>query len=158
MIGAMLVLETGIAQINIPKQDQPVAFDRSVYGLGLAAGCVSGFGLSFRHHLPSVLSYQLVGGIIKADSKLNYNVCGEMQGDIMRGETTRFYGCGGLGYFFSGESGNNELDGPLRFGLGIGVEKGRVESFSLSAELLFTYFTDGTVLPLPQIAAHYYFY
>ena len=146
------------AQVNVPSQDRPKELGQSVFGLGLSGGLVSGIGLSFRHHLPSVLSYQVVGGIIKVDTKLHYDVGTEIQFDLTRGESTRFFACGGIGYFFSGESGNNELDGPLRMGIGIGGEVMRVESFSFSGELMFSYFSDGTVLPLPQVGAHYYFY
>ena len=92
------------------------------------------------------------------DTKLHYDIGGQVQYDLVRGETTRFYACGGMGYFYSGESGHNDLNGPFRLGAGIGGEKGRLESFSFSGELMFTYFNDGTVLPLPQLSAHYYFY
>ena len=146
------------AQVNVPVQEKPKELGQAVFGLGLSAGYVSGFGLSFRHHLPSVISYQIVAGIIKIDTKLHYNIGGEMQFDLVRGETTRFFVCGGMGYFHSGESGNNDLDGPFRVGLGIGGEVVRAESFSLAGELMFSYFSDGTVLPLPQVSAHYYFF
>jgi hypothetical protein len=151
-------LQSAEAQVGVPNQDRPKELEQAVFGLGFATGYVSGFGLSFRHHLAAPFSYQLVGGIIKIDEKLYYNIGSELQYDLSRGETTRFYACGGMGYFYSGESGNNDLDGPFRAGLGIGVEKSRIEAFSFSADLMFSYFSDGTVLPLPQVGVHYYFY
>ncbi len=152
-----LAQTTTFGQVNVPIQNKPKELERSVFGLGLSAGYVSGFGLSFRHHLPSVVSYQIVGGIIKTDTRLHYNIGGEIQVDLVRGETTRFFVGWGMGYFYSGESGHNELKGPFRAGIGIGGETFRQESFSLSGELLFSYFSDGTILPLPQVSAHYYF-
>jgi len=146
------------AQVNVPSQDRPKELGQSVFGLGLTGGLVSGIGLSFRHHLPSVFSYQVAGGIIKVDTKLHYDVGTEIQVDLTRGEKTRFFVCGGVGYFYSGESGHNDLDGPFRAGIGIGSEVMRVEAFSFNGELMFSYFSDGTVLPLPQVGCHYYFY
>ena len=154
----MVINAQGSAQVEVPNQNKPKELGQSVFGLGLSAGYVSGFGLSFRHHLPSVLSYQIIGGIIKIDTKLHYNIGSEIQFDLARGETSRFFVCGGMGYFYSGESGHNNLDGPFRLGLGIGGETTKSESFSLAGELMFSYFSDGTVLPLPQVSAHYYFY
>ena len=154
----LLYTELALGQVLLPNKDQPIGLSQSVFGLGLSAGYLSGFGLSFRHHLPSVISYQIVAGIIKTDAKSNYNLGGQIQYDLVRGEGTRFYGCGGMGYFYSGESGHNDLEGPFRIGLGIGAVGGRMESFSISGELNFTYFSDGSILPLPQLSAHYYFY
>ncbi|HZY09927.1 MAG TPA: hypothetical protein VFF29_02130 [Bacteroidota bacterium] len=146
------------AQVGVPTQEHSTELERAVYGLGVSAGYVSGFGLSFRHHLSSPFSYQIVGGIIKIDKALHYNLGSVIEYDLVRGETTRFYTCGGAGYFYSGESGGNDLDGPFRFGVGIGIEKSRLEALSISGEFMFTFFSDGTVLPLPQISFHYYFY
>jgi len=143
------------AQVNEPKQNTEY-IDRSVYGLGFSAGAASGFGLSFRHHLPGDFSYQIVAGVIKADNKTLYNVGGELQYDFVRGGTARFFGDGALGYFYKGRS-SNELEAPFRVGLGIGGELRKLDPFYIAGELLFTFFNDGTILPLPQISAHYYF-
>lgn len=131
---------------------------QSIFGLGLSAGVASGFGLSFRHHLPGSMSYQIVGGIIKVDRKTHYNIGSELQFDIVHGERSRFFGGGAMGYFFSGENGTNDLSGPMRIGVGFGWEWMALESMHVSGELLFTYFSDGTVFPLPQVSAHYYFF
>jgi hypothetical protein len=145
----------GTAQVAEPKQNTE-SIDKSVYGLGFSAGAASGFGLSFRHHMPGDFSYQIVAGVIKADNKTSYNIGGELQYDFVRGGTARFFGDGAMGYFYQGSS-SNELEGPFRIGIGIGGELRKLDPFYIAGELLFTYFTDGTVLPLPQISAHYYF-
>ena len=154
----LLFVHSGRSQVIIPNPDQPKELGKTVFGLGLSAGVVSGFGLSFRHHFPSEISYQVVAGIIKVDTKLHYNIGGEAQYDLARGSVTRFFAVAALGYFYSGESGHNDLHGPFRAGIGLGGEWGQIEPLHLSGELLFTYFSDGTVLPLPQVSAHYYFF
>lgn len=145
-----------IAQVAEPAQTTE-SIDRSVFGLGLAGGTASGFGLSFRHHLPGDVSYQVIGGVIKADNQSLFNVGTELQYDFVRGESTRFFGACALGYFYRGKI-NNDLDAPIRFGLGIGGEFNKIDPLHLSGELLFTFFNDGTILPLPQISVHYYFF
>jgi len=145
------------AQVVSPDQESKT-IDRSIYGLGFSAGVASGFGLSFRHHLPGEVSYQLVGGVIKVDRVVSYNVGGEFQYDFIRGESARFFGASALGIFYNGKSGHNDLRGPLRFGLGIGGEFSKGSPLHATAELLFTYFSNGDVLPLPQIGIHYYFF
>jgi hypothetical protein len=154
----IVLISTVHGQVSVPSSEQATELGQTVFGLGLSGGVVSGFGLSFRHHLPTALSYQVVAGVVKSDNKVHYNFGGEIHYDLIRSDKTRFFACGGLGYFYSGESGQNELAGPFRSGLGIGAETGTSKSFNLAAELLFTYFSDGTILPLPQISAHYYFY
>lgn len=156
IIAIISIVTFSNAQVSEPKQATE-QIGESVYGLGFSAGVASGFGLSFRHHLPGDYSYQIVAGIIKADNKTLYNIGGEFQYDFVRGQTARFFGAGAIGYFYKG-SNNNELTGPFRIGIGIGGELRKLEPFYISCELLFTYFTDGTILPLPQISAHYYFF
>ena len=151
------ILTFSEAQVAEPNQPQ-TKIGTSINGLGLSAGAASGFGLSFRHHFPGDFSYQVIGGIIKDNKDLLYNIGGEGQYDFVRGETTRFFGSLALGYFYRGESGSNKLEGPFRIGLGIGGELMKLQPFCIGGELLFTYFTDGTILPLPQISAHYYFF
>jgi hypothetical protein len=131
---------------------------QSVIGLGVSGGSTAGVGLSFRHHLPAAFSYQFTGGIIKVDDKLSYAVGAEAQVDLERGSTTRFYVVGGIGYYYSGSSDVNEIEGPGRMGMGVGGEFRIGAGFHGSVDIMFTYFTDGTVLPLPQIGVHYYFF
>jgi hypothetical protein len=142
-----------------PPAREAARIDRSIFGLGISAGVASGFGLSFRQHMPGELSYQLIGGIIKTDIRTHYNLGGELQFDLRRGQSSRFFAEGAMGYFYSGESGHNDLEGPLRMGAGIGGEwSNGAQPLAVTLEILFTYFSDGTVLPLPQASLHYYFF
>lgn len=147
----------GNAQVVIPDQNQPTQLGKTVYGLGFAAGFGTGLGVSFRHHFPSEFSYQLVGGIIKVDGKLTYDVGAEAHIDLVRGEMTRFFALGGLGYYYSGDSGNN-LAGPFRVAIGTGGEFSTSRKVHVTLEGMFTFFSDGTILPLPQFSVHYYFF
>ncbi len=158
LTATLLLMIQGNAQVVVPDQNQPTKLGKTVYGLGFAAGFGTGLGVSFRHHLPSEFSYQVVGGIIKVDNKLQYDVGLEAQYDLVRGETTRFFTAGGLAYFYSGESGTNTLSAPLRIALGVGGEFSNVRLVHVTLEGMFTFFSDGTILPLPQISIHYYFF
>ena len=153
-----LVAVEAQAQVSPVPENAGRHLDRTVFGLGLSAGVASGFGLSFRQHFPSDFSYQIVGGIIKADTKLHYNIGMEVQYDVVHGDKTRYFVGGATGYFYSGPTTQNDLSGPFRLGGGIGGEWSNVAPFHLAAEVLFTYFSDGTVLPLPQVSCHYYFF
>ena len=145
------------AQVEVPGSGDGTKLRESVFGIGLAAGPASGVGLSFRHHLPSAFSYQLTGGVIKVDEKLYYDIGGEFQYDFILGSSSRVFAVAGLGYYYAGKSDKNELEGPARAGLGVGVEFGFLGSFHGIVEGVFTYFTDGTILPLPQAGLYYYF-
>ena len=145
------------AQVVTPSPESGQPLRQSVFGLGIFGGPAGGLGISFRHHLASQFSYQVTGGIINVDDKLKYDVGIEAQWDLVRGPTGRFFAAGATSYFFSGKGGNNEMDGPGRVGLGVGGEVFIGNGFHLSAELLFTYFSDDTVLPLPQFGMFYYF-
>lgn len=144
------------AQVAVPETETK-EMGTSVYGIGISVGLGSGFGLSFRHHLPSKLSYQIVGGIIKVDRKLSYNIGSELQFDFTRAGSTRFFAVGVMGYFYHGQSGN-ELNGPFRIGIGIGGEFKIIETLTITPQLLFTYFSNGDIYPLPQASLHYYFF
>jgi hypothetical protein len=152
----IMLIQISSAQVATPSMESHKV-ERSIFGLGFSAGTASGFGLSFRHHLPGDFSYQVVAGVIKADRRTSYDIGSELQFDLVHGELSRFFACGAFGYFYSGEN-SNELDASFRSGLGIGIEKGTSQALNLSAELLFTFFSDGTILPLPQVGIHYYFF
>jgi hypothetical protein len=129
-----------------------------VYGLGLALGAASGVGLSFRQHFPGYVSYSLIGGIIKVDNETSYDFGGELQYDFIRGQWVRFFAAAAAGYYYTGGKRGNDLEAPGRIGMGIGGEVPVQGGFHVSGELLFTFFSDGNVLPLPQVSIHYYFY
>lgn len=143
------------AQVSWSGLSNADNFGKSVYGLGLSAGWASGVGISFRDHLPTKASLEAIFGIIKTD-KLLMSIGGEFQYDLVRGPKSRFFGVSALSYQYSG-SGSNEINGPFRFGVGAGGEFQIQNSFSVTAEGLFTFFSDGRVIPLPQLAMHYYF-
>ncbi len=145
------------AQVVLPDREAAGGLRQHVFGLGVFVGPSSGLGLSFRHHLPSTVSYQLTGGIVKIDDRLQYAVGGEVQLDLSRTSGTRFFIAGALGYYYAGSADRNEMAGPGRIGLGLGGEMFAGGGFHAAVELLFTYFSDGTVLPLPQFGLYYYF-
>lgn len=154
---AVIVVQRVHGQVATTMGEERTEPRESVFGIGLSCGPVSGAGLSFRHHLPSRFSYQIVAGIIKTSSRIHYDVGGELQFDFTLGEGARVIGLAGAGYYFSGDNSSNELEAPFRMGIGIGGEYELSENVGLQGELLFTFFSDGVILPLPQAAVHYYF-
>ena len=146
------------AQVVLPERGGERGVRENVFGLGLAVGAATGIGLSFRHHLPGSWSYEITGGVIKVDDKTSYAIGGEIEYDLVRATASRFFVAGGMGYYYGGRGGRNTIDGPVRVGLGIGGELPVSAGFHVSGELLFTYFSDATILPLPQVGIYYYFY
>lgn len=143
------------AQVVMPS-NQSTSIRQNVFGLGFFGGASGGFGLSFRHHLPSPLSYQITGGIIKVDDKLRSDIGVEVHYDLARGSGTRFFVAGGFAYYYSGD-GKNEMKAPTRGGLGLGGEWVMSGGLHFLAEGMFTFFSDGNIFPLPQIGFFYYF-
>ena len=159
----LLLLLTGLActvraQAVLPEKGNNGGIRDNVFGLGLAGGAATGVGLSFRHHLPGSWSYEINGGVIKVDNKTSYAIGTEVQYDLVRAPQSRFFVAGGVGYYYSGGKHGNLMDGPTRVGMGIGGELPMSSGFHVTGELLFTYFSDGTILPLPSAGFHYYFY
>jgi hypothetical protein len=144
------------AQVNMPT-NQSTSLSRNVFGLGFFAGASGGVGLSFRHHLPMPLSYQVTGGIIKTDGKMRSNIGFEVQYDLTRSENARFFFGGAFGYYYSGKDGNNDMSAPTRGAIGIGGELPMSHGLHVSGDVMFTFFSDGNVLPLPQLGVYYYF-
>ncbi|MEK9137172.1 MAG: hypothetical protein AAB393_08620 [Bacteroidota bacterium] len=157
LAAVFLSVSSSYAQVVLPDKGQEPGLRENVFGLGLWGGATTGLGLSFRHHLPSQLSYQVTGGIIKVDEKLSYDIGVEAQFDLVRSSSNRFFVGGGFGHYYSGKNGN-DMNAPTRLGLGIGGEFAVTPGIHTTVELMFTYFSDGNVLPLPQIGFHYYFY
>lgn len=153
----LLCVNVIYSQIIVPDKDRPTELGREVFGLGGNLSLGTGLGLSFRHHLASKFSYQISAGIIKDSKTLLYDLGTEFQYDLMRSEFIRFYSGGGFGYYYKGED-KNELKGPLRIAIGIGAETKAKSALHASVNLYFTYFTNGTILPLPQFGIHYYFF
>jgi hypothetical protein len=160
ILTVLLVSTMSQAQVIGTGTGQPVSLGRTVFGLGATVGMAGGMGVSFRQHFPTIMSYQIAGGIIKPDSRLSYDIAFELQADLMKGNTNRLYAAGAWGYYFTGEGGHNELSAPWRLGIGVGSEWANVNTsqFHFALEVLLTYFSDDTVIPLPQASAHYYFF
>jgi hypothetical protein len=158
LVLALLVPFCGLrAQVSTAKLANAEGLGKTVYGVGLAAGPASGIGVSFRAHLPNKSSFQGIFGIIKTSDKLSLSVGGEYQYDLVRSNATRFFFGPGISYFYSGSS-HNEIAGPFRAGIGLGGEINIRDVFHVTIEGMYVFFSDGSVLPLPQISAHYYFY
>jgi hypothetical protein len=153
----VLLAASAAGQVVTPDRGSAGSMRESVFGLGFAAGPASGLGLSFRHHLPSILSYEINGGVIKVDDRMLYDIGAELQLDLSRSGSTRFFAAGAFSYFYAGSANHNEMSAPERVGLGLGGEMHSSAGFHVTLELLFTYFADATVLPLPQFGVHYYF-
>ena len=156
-IAAMLITSFTHAQVNTSELSNAEGLTRQVYGLGVSAGWASGVVLSFRSHLPSNVSVQGVFGIIKTSDNLSMCIGGELQYDLVRNNTARFFVGSAASYFYEGKS-RNEVYAPYRFGAGIGGEFYVQGALHVTLEGMFTIFSDGRVIPLPQIAAHYYFF
>ncbi len=154
---AALMSFQSTAQVSTSGLARAESMGRAVYGLGFAAGYASGVGISFRSHLPSKSSVQGIFGIIKTPSTLYMSIGGEYQYDLVRGNATRFFAVGSTGYFYRG-SGSNQVNGPFRIGAGIGAEFNLHEAIHLTLEGQFVYASNNTILPLPQLAIHYYFF
>ncbi len=154
---SFVFISISLAQITTSGLSKAEDLSKPVYGLGLSAGWGSGVGLSFRSHFPSKSSLQAVFGIIKTSDKLLMSVGGEYQYDLVRSNATRFFIVGTIAYFYNG-TGSNEVQGPFRMGAGVGGEFHVQEALHISVEGVFVFFSDGRVIPLPQIAAHYYFF
>jgi len=154
---SLLSQSHGLAQVVLPEEGRTALLGESVFGLGFYGGPTSGIGLSFRHHLPSEFSYQITGGIIKVDEQLSYAVGLEGQYDFVRSSAARVFFVGGMGYYSYSGDGRNEFEAPARAGLGLGAEFEVHSGFHFIGEALFTYFSDGTILPLPQVGFFYYF-
>ena len=156
-VAVMFIASLTHAQVSTSGLSNAEGLTKAAYGLGFSAGWASGIGLSFRAHLPSKASVQGVFGIIKTSDKLSMSIGGEFQYDLVRNNTTRFFVGSALSYFYDGNS-RNEVSAPYRFGAGIGGEFYVQGALHVTVEGMFTVFSDGRVIPLPQIAAHYYFF
>jgi hypothetical protein len=156
-IALLLIASFSYAQVNTSELSNAEGLTKQVYGLGLSAGLASGVGLSFRSHLPSNVSAQGIFGIIKTSDRLSMSIGGELQYDLVRNNAIRFFAGSALSYFYDGQN-RNEVSAPYRFGAGIGGEFYVQGGLHVTVEGMFTIFSDGRIIPLPQIAAHYYFF
>lgn len=133
-------------------------FEQGVHGIGFSGGPASGVGISYRYHTDGKASLQGVIGVFKPKtSNTLYSFGAEYQQDLTRSNSARFFFDGASSYIYNG-AGVNNYSAPFRFGLGLGGEFLLQDAVHFTFQGLFTYFSDGTILPLPQLAIHYYFY
>ncbi len=152
-----LIVNTAYAQVaaSSVKGD---AFSKSIYGLGFSGGPASGIGLSYRYHTEGKTSLQAVLGVFKPkNTDTFYSFGAEFQQDLTRSNSARFFFGAASSYNYNG-SGGNKYAAPFRFGAGLGGEFLLQDAVHLTFQGLLTYFSDGTILPLPQLSFHYYFY
>jgi hypothetical protein len=144
-------------QVDVPTPSREASLSSGALGLGFFASPAGGIGLSFRHHLPGRISYQVTAGVIKSSSHASYCVGGELQYTLVRAPGHRVYVAAATGYYYSGPPEQNNLEAPWRFGLGVGGELPIGGGFTLMGDLLFTYFSDGALIPYPAGGVFYYF-
>jgi hypothetical protein len=145
------------AQVESPTQAQEASLRTGVLGLGFFVSAAGGIGLSFRHHLPGRLSYQITGGVLKSSDHASYSIGGEFQYTLARAARHRVYAAAATGYYYSGPPERNEMDAPWRLGAGVGGELAIGGGFTAMGDLLFTYFSDGALYPFPAVGLFYYF-
>jgi hypothetical protein len=155
----VFVFAITVAQAQVAVSDvRGEAFGKSVYGIGFSGGPASGVGFSIRYHTAGKTSLQAVVGVFKPkNTDTFYSFGAEYQHDLTRSNSARFFFGAASSYFYNG-SGSNNYTAPFRFGAGLGGEFLLQDAVHLTFQGLFTYFSDGTILPLPQLAIHYYFY
>jgi hypothetical protein len=156
-LNGILCCSLSFSQVSVQGNQKAENFGKNVYGLGISVGPASGVGISFRNHLPSKISYQIVGGIIKSAEKTSASIGVELQYDLVRATTTRLFFGPSTSYFYSG-SGENTFAAPFRFGIGVGGELNVQNAVNISLEGVFVYYSNGDIAPMPQVALHYYFY
>lgn len=157
MIALCIFAAESSAQVAV-SDAKGEAFGQTVHGLGFSGGPASGLGISYRYHFASKSSLQGIIGIFKPKSTDTfYSFGAEFQQDLTRSGSARFFFAGASSYIYNG-TGINNYSAPFRAGLGLGGEFLVQDAVHFSFEGLFTYFSDGTILPLPQLAIHYYFY
>ncbi len=155
----LFVLAITVAHAQVAVSDvKGEAFGRSIHGLGFSGGPASGIGFSYRYHTAGKTSLQAVLGVFKPqNTDTFYSFGAEYQNDLTRSNSARFFFGTATSYIYNG-SGSNNYTAPFRFGVGLGGEFLLQDAVHFTFQGLFTYFSDGTILPLPQLAIHYYFY
>ena len=158
LFSAILLSPGLLAQTAPVAVEEGNPFSKSdFWAVGLQAGVLSGSGLGVRYHPRGSFAAQFVGVGIRIGDVTTYNFGAEGQFDLDNNGRSRFYTYLGTGVYSWSNEGEEKLEGQWRLGLGIAYE------WSVSAKLIFgangaiTYFSDGTILPLPQIGLFYYF-
>ncbi|MBL0173856.1 MAG: hypothetical protein IPP94_01075 [Ignavibacteria bacterium] len=142
---------------SAPEDEANPFLSNDLWAVGIQAGVLSGYGLGVRFHPIGRFGGQLVGGGIKAGDVKTYSfgIEGQFDFDVMG--RSRFYGYLGTGYYSYKGKDSVDLNGPWRLGIGVAYEWSVSKKLIFNASGAITYFSDGTVLPLPQIGLWYYF-
>lgn len=130
---------------------------KSHWGVGLQAGLLSGMGISVRFHPHERYGFEFNAGAWKGSDNLLASFGAEAQYDFDWSGRSRFYGFVGMGYYQNGKDDPDDLEGPFRAGFGAGYDWDISSAVILSVELGVTWFTDGPILPLPQVGISYLF-
>jgi hypothetical protein len=151
--------------VILQPTEEDIFLTKDMWGVGLYGGLLSGIGLSGRYHPMGRFGLQLTAGAMKF-GELAYSFGAEGQFDFDSKGRSRFYGYLGIGYYYfekkvkdaaGTETKENKLAGPARLGLGVAYEWAVSPKLIFNLNAAFTYFTDGTILPLPQAGLIYYF-
>lgn len=139
------------------------------WGVGAQAGLMSGMGVGVRFHPLGRFGVQLAGGVLAGD-KTMASVGFEGQFDLDWRDRSRFFAFVGMGYYTNGEDELTVADGtwepgkedprlksPFRAGVGLAYEWDISNTLIFTGSIGFTYFSEGTFLPLPQIGLYYLF-
>lgn len=167
---ALLFAFQSTAEAQDGGTERPYYMQKARWGVGAQAGLMSGMGVGVRFHPQGRFQVQIAGGAISGGEGLAAAVGIEGQLDFDWRDRSRFYGFVGMGYYTNGEDeltiedgtwapGKEDprLDSPFRAGVGLGYEWDISNTLIFSASVAFTYFSEGTFLPLPQIGVYYLF-
>ncbi|MBI5647158.1 MAG: hypothetical protein HY962_09530 [Ignavibacteriae bacterium] len=130
---------------------------KDLWAAGVHAGFLSGMGLSARFHPQGRFAVQLTGGGFKSGKVSTYSFGLEGQFDFDNVGRSRFYGYLGTGLYSWKDNGTEKLDGEWRAGIGLAYEWEVSKKLIFCANGAITYFSDGSVYPMPQIGLFYYF-
>lgn len=167
--------QTGYSQTGaINQEGDKTSMQKNVFGFGTNVSLMSGIGVSFKEHFArNPLSYMVTGYVFKDKTGATYDFGLEVQYDFYMKEFTRFYALAGFSYFYNGTKGTqydpiagslintseyNQLEGPKRFGVGIGFDIALGYSISFYGNVTLTSFQPvGDLLIYPYGGLMFYF-
>lgn len=169
IIAAFSLLGLSAADVRAQSDERSGYYEEKMrFGVGAQAGLMSGMGLGVRIHPAGRMGVQLAGGAISGGESVAASIGIEGQYDFDWRDRSRFFGFVGMGYYTNGEEeltfeeweqGKEDprLNSAFRAGIGIGYEWDISNVLIFSANIAFTYFSEGMFLPLPQIGLYYLF-
>jgi hypothetical protein len=131
--------------------------EKDMYAVGLQAGLMTGTGVAVRFHPMGRWGFQVVGGGMAGNVTSAYSFGAEVQFDFEADRRARFYCYAGGGFYAFKKHGDDKLESPSRFGVGIAYEWGVSRKLVFNVSGALTYFENGNFFPTPQIGMHYYF-